>query len=415
MGSNFHQYATTHAGLGIWDKSNGVKLTIEFVADNFISAFFPLFINDPIKTIQWNNSGTVIVTIPMDENGWDNSRHISSATGVAYTELKSFLQSHVHTIYQPITIIEASINDIINGTFSVSKTTIQSQNSYWFVSHTIQNLASFGCSIESFIPTSASGIFYITPQKITPEIIFWDIDESTRLNVYNWYLELQSCYLEKAQHILQTRTGAELFLKSLQLCFFKHSYAYIYASPNSVYNITLLSVTSNAPTVTKTIITTPSLRSLETTAIITSQSTSTSNNNNSHNNASGSTNSSNSTNHSTNNNYNNNNNHRYNNTTNITSESPSSAPTSPLIIIDKYHNTPQLIRFAYHLPPPPKYTPLLLTSIDYLVTILTVGCVSVAMLFGIFQIMNDVSDHVNYKFYVFLNIIITINHYRFNE
>jgi hypothetical protein len=265
----------------------------------------------------------------MNENGWDNSRHISSATGVAYAELKSFLQSTSHTKYQPVTVLAATSRDIINGTFAITKSIIEAQNAYWFVKHTIQNLASFGCIIESFIPTYASGVIYISREKFIPQIVHWDGDDNSRLHVYSWYDKLQKCFLEKARLSVASKTGAEIFLESLQSCYLEHSYAYIYASPTSVYNITLLSITPPA--------------------------------------AAAATNSQDDVNRST---------------------SVPAAATAAITV--KYHNTPQLIRFSYHLPPRPNYPTLLLTPLDYLLIIVTLGSVLVAVVVACCRLLNEV-------------------------
>jgi hypothetical protein len=148
-GSSFLEYATTHAALGIWDRTNGLKFTIEFVPDNFVGALLPVLNNGYIF---WNNSGSVVVTNPVNQDEWVNSRHVSSSNGVAYADLVNYLNQNSlqFNIYQPVTVIETTEEDLVNGTYSHS-VIISPLNSYWFVHLLIQTLAGFGCYTDTFI------------------------------------------------------------------------------------------------------------------------------------------------------------------------------------------------------------------------------------------------------------------------
>jgi hypothetical protein len=70
----YQEYSTTHAGLGVWDITTGDKFSIEFVAVNYTGALFPMITDD--NQIIWNNAAKVVVTNPLVQNNWVNSRLI---------------------------------------------------------------------------------------------------------------------------------------------------------------------------------------------------------------------------------------------------------------------------------------------------------------------------------------------------
>lgn len=310
----------------------------------------------------------------MNEHGWDNSRHIASATGVAYQILSNYLKSSTEFHqYQPITVVTATTQDIINGTFSMAKPVLEARNSYWFVSHIVQKLTKFGCVVKSFIQTYGSGFVYITAHNKIPKLVSWDANAPANSDVYKWYTQLQACFTVKAKYTVASKSGAELFIESIQECYLAHSYAYIYASPTSVHNITLLSVAPKHHRVNTTSFDTSSLSS----TIITDDI------------------------------------HKTTTTTNMATVTVSLSSLSPSSfvesseeppttddgdnegegewvteeIVNTYYNTPQLIRFPYNLPPPPKPTPLGLSVLDYLIIIAILFAVPAALVMSFYHLV----------------------------
>ena len=72
FGPIFRDYVTTHAAIGIWNEQEDVKISVEFYSRDYVGSLLPtLFENG---TMQWNNSVTIAVTVPMNEAFWKNSR-----------------------------------------------------------------------------------------------------------------------------------------------------------------------------------------------------------------------------------------------------------------------------------------------------------------------------------------------------
>ena len=82
----FPYYEMAHSGIGIWDLNTGIKLSIEFVSNNAYNSIIPALENGYIN---WNNSGSIVVTNPLDQV-WSSSRLIASTTGVAYQTFSWF-------------------------------------------------------------------------------------------------------------------------------------------------------------------------------------------------------------------------------------------------------------------------------------------------------------------------------------
>ena len=145
--------------IGIWDQTTGVKISIEFVSNNYTGALFPT-ITTSSKLI-WENAASIIITNPINEAIWTNSRHIASTTGFTYTSLIHYIQQNIHlfTIYQPITILQANLGQLISGGFDPNNVIITPINSYYFIEKMISQLAYLGCVVESLI--TVSGVWYI--------------------------------------------------------------------------------------------------------------------------------------------------------------------------------------------------------------------------------------------------------------
>lgn len=224
----------------MWDLTNGVKLTIEFVASDYTGALLPQLLSSS-SSLYWNNSGLITVTNPINEDNWVNSRHIASSTGVAYADLRNYLLNNYKTfsIYQPVTVVKTSLKDLLNGTETQSAVVVSSQDSYWFVNNLVQNLADFGCVTETFIRTYASSFDYFTSSSSAP-LVKWS--SVPPLSVYDWFVALEACYTDKYNAAVSTKSGAQEFLTSIQSCY--GSYAYVYQTPTSVYNISLIVVST---------------------------------------------------------------------------------------------------------------------------------------------------------------------------
>lgn len=134
----------------MWDLDTGLKLSIEFISLSYVGALLPSFDSGAMV---WNNSAAIVVTNPLSQALWTNSRHIASSTGMAYTNLVNYLNENIdqYTVYQPVAIVQSDVNNLINGSTSPIPAILQPVNSYTFVQNVIQQLSKFGCHILSFI------------------------------------------------------------------------------------------------------------------------------------------------------------------------------------------------------------------------------------------------------------------------
>ena len=250
-GFSFTNYGTLHYGIGIFDITSGLKLSIEFVSNNYYNSLLPKLDNN---YIWWNNTGSIVVTNPLNQSNWISSRLISSTTGVAYFALVNYLLSNYQNfnIFQPINVVYApkgEINSYIYNSYgniySGASYIVKSTNSFYFVQNVINQLNSFTCTIQSFTQIYISEIGYIAATNLPATTISWPVNEPANPAVYNWYQALMSCY--KQQYINSQGLGANVFLYSLSTCY-KGPVAYIYKSQNSVYEINLYhSTTINNP------------------------------------------------------------------------------------------------------------------------------------------------------------------------
>jgi hypothetical protein len=63
------------------------------MSNNYVGGLFPNT-TEGIDNFMWNNEASIVVTNPLDENNWVNSRLIASTSGVAYTDFIQYLQSN---------------------------------------------------------------------------------------------------------------------------------------------------------------------------------------------------------------------------------------------------------------------------------------------------------------------------------
>ena len=127
------------------------------MADFYLDTIFP---NCTQRKMIWNNHGSVVVTIPMNHDAWINSRFVSSSTGVAYDDLRKYLQNeqNEYTVYQPVSIVYSKSGQLSNFTTFTSsvvqgdgKVVVPAVESYAFVDHILSKLAAFGCHLQSFL------------------------------------------------------------------------------------------------------------------------------------------------------------------------------------------------------------------------------------------------------------------------
>ncbi len=174
---SFTEYATTQAGLGVWDTTTDVKLSIQFVANDYIGSLLPELrvaagTGGSNGYIHWNNTGKIVITSPLAEDQWINSRHISSSSGVAYQDLVTYLIENFQdfSIYQPVSVVRPSSEKKFNASSSsslqgntdtgIGTIVIVPQNSYSFLNAMLKNLANFGCNLKTFLQVYISFIFH---------------------------------------------------------------------------------------------------------------------------------------------------------------------------------------------------------------------------------------------------------------
>ena len=106
--------------MGVWDTTANVKFSIDYLANSYLGGFFPTTSNG-IAGFQWNNQASIVITNPIIENNWVNSRLIASASGVAYSDFVSWLQENEnqYPYYQPSTVSFATEQEYTNNSNNV--------------------------------------------------------------------------------------------------------------------------------------------------------------------------------------------------------------------------------------------------------------------------------------------------------
>lgn len=201
-----------------------------------------------------------------------------------------------YDVYQPISAV-SPINDTVayDTSSESSYVTVTAVDSYTFVNAVFQNLANFGLDLEAFLDVYASAFVYAVndtataaasdvltdfsvqsePQQKThvkvhtaantqlrpqrqqthrsPRLVSWspllsslstsstDDDASNVLaptDVFQWYSALIDCYTAAFDDVVVSGDGATAFLELITQCYANNGgYAYIYAGPQSVYNV----------------------------------------------------------------------------------------------------------------------------------------------------------------------------------
>jgi hypothetical protein len=75
-GTEFLDYGSNHAGLGVWDLTTGAKFSVQFVSDNFVGALLPTLTSDGSSSstsgyIFFNNTGSIVYTDPLQVCIWE--------------------------------------------------------------------------------------------------------------------------------------------------------------------------------------------------------------------------------------------------------------------------------------------------------------------------------------------------------
>lgn len=237
-GSNFRSYGIGHAGLGVWDNTADNKYTIEFVSDNYVGGLLPTITGD---TLTWNNAGKIVISSPLDNNLWLNARLIATTSGNAYSQLITFLQDDLgdaYDYYQPVTalyintsLVNTTEGDISNSNlYNVGAIKVNAINSFTFVDVLINQLSTYGIDLGAFLSIYATSYNYFTLSTTVPTPV-----SSSDSDVVRWYQALSQCYNEVFDAVEQANSGALSFFALVKNCY--GPYAYVFATPTSVYNV----------------------------------------------------------------------------------------------------------------------------------------------------------------------------------
>ena len=123
----------------------------------------------------------------------------------------------------------------------------------------ISQLNSQGCSLGAFLQVYGSAFSYLSTSSkpLIPLNLVKGTD--TYIKVSKWYKSLGICYRNAFQKVAMAKKndGASYFLTLIPTCY-NGTYAYVYASPTSVYNISLLNSTQQpSPVLYRTIVPLP--------------------------------------------------------------------------------------------------------------------------------------------------------------
>ena len=225
---------------------------------------FPILL--PTGEIRWNNSASIVITFPIDEENWLSSSLVSTTTGAAYNNLVQYLQedANLYLNYQPITIFCVNESFIDTTNQSSYTTTLSSQNgeittepgnSLGFVTDLLDQLWLYGADLNSYLQLYATSFSYLQKQDysslgydqnmqvctVAPSIAT-DVASPERDEVYRWYSNLHACYERHYNNILSSnddQAGGSTFLADVKGCYRNSSQAYVFKSNHYVYNVSL--------------------------------------------------------------------------------------------------------------------------------------------------------------------------------
>lgn len=243
-GNVFKKYYITHAGLGVWDTTDDVKFTIEFVSESYVGALLPDF-NDATSQLVWENGGKVVFTTPTVDSDWLESQLVCDTSGNAYTQLVTYLQTNtdVFQYYQPVEVVyyNASSNVLNNTDYSSDQLQasgnlkVSKQDSFWFANILINQLSTYGATVESYLTIYATSFQYLSLYDVAPGVVSWEPDGPTNADVYRWYQALSACYQSNYDITAASELGGEYFLNvsvyymllCLILCMLRVCYWYV--------------------------------------------------------------------------------------------------------------------------------------------------------------------------------------------
>jgi hypothetical protein len=263
-GEIFQNHYITHAGLGVWDVTSDYKFTIEYISESYVGALLP-GLNVVSGKLEWNNAGQIWVTTPTQDSDWLESQIVCAATGVAYNQLITYIQDNTDrfTYVQPVDVAYYNATQLAgsdSGTLELPK-----RESFWFVNQLVNELSTYGTTVASYLTLYATSFQYITPVQGTPAVVQWDSAGPANPDVFRWYQQLSACYNSTFVEAEETHGGGQHFvdvsmayhracvdeirrlqcdiklscvhciLQLLKSCY--GDYAYLYASDNSVYNV----------------------------------------------------------------------------------------------------------------------------------------------------------------------------------
>lgn len=216
-GDAYNNFATNHAGLGVWDTTTDVKFTIEFVSVNYTGALLPDLSSGKLS---WKNIGSVVITNPVVQSNWLSSKLITTTIGSVYSQLITYLQDNRNLFlsYQPVTAVYVN-SSAVNGTtqtntdiYNMGNILLPNTGSYWFVDLLVTQLGTYGCDLETFLQVYASSFNYLSNDKVALQVVEWASESSPNPDVYAWYNSLTTCYHEQYDDTVAANQGAQYFL-----------------------------------------------------------------------------------------------------------------------------------------------------------------------------------------------------------
>ena len=253
---NFIQVSPYNAALGVWDTTTDLKFSIQFVCDQYTGSVFPTLLSG--NTISWNNTGRIMVTNPLDEDQWIISRHIAQTNGGPYKDLMYYIMNTLAkqlTTYQPITVLYLDLSSFNISTLEGSESSdpgltkqmleasstelVSSTESYNFLEMVTDQLNDIGIVTAVFVNTYITLFTYFSASSTAAPVVSWALGGAANEEVYQWYQRVERCLAQSmARQEDYSVTSTAFILGILQPCY-NTSYAYVYKSPSSVYNITL--------------------------------------------------------------------------------------------------------------------------------------------------------------------------------
>lgn len=143
-------------------------------------------------------------------------------------------------VYVNSSRFNASEGDVSNTDISsIGSLLIEATNSFAFVDDLINQLSTYGIDLGAFLPIYATSFNYFSESNVAPSVVSWNTAVANPA-VVSWFKELDSCYSDIFQQTKDNGQGALFFLNALKDCY--QDFAYVYASPNSVYNVRFVEI-----------------------------------------------------------------------------------------------------------------------------------------------------------------------------